>query len=400
MAAVRTLMKFPVEKPLAFGIIFSTFKTSGADLLVQMNIENKTLSEIDWRRNSAFALFGCFYLGGVQYAIYVKAFQRMFPKAAEYAAKPLAEKMKDPRGTVNMLSQVFIDMCIHHPLMYFPVFYSLKEVVAGGNVTDGLKKYSNNYREDLLALWKVWVPSTIINFSFMPMWGRIPWVASTSLLWSVILSTMRGRNEDDAREFLGDQVKALERMVYVSPKLDSQLTHFMCTSYGPDKVGIMHKINQTCAEYGASISESKVMRMGHYFMVMALVSVQHGQKNALLETMESRIGSHMKTSTQSVELMNISKSITAEREDSANSMMSFTVVGPDRTGICADVTQVFDDLSINIERMGTALMMKNDEVFFRMEGVITSDTLTSSSPELIQRLKDTEKSANVSIEIK
>ena len=49
--------------------------------------------------------------------------------------------------------------------------------------------------EDLVALWKVWIPSTLLNFAFMPMWARIPWVASTSLIWTCILSAMRGSSE-------------------------------------------------------------------------------------------------------------------------------------------------------------------------------------------------------------
>ena len=56
--------------------------------ITQTQFEKRGLADIDWRRNSAFALFGCFYLGGVQYALYVPGFGRLFPKAAEFATKP------------------------------------------------------------------------------------------------------------------------------------------------------------------------------------------------------------------------------------------------------------------------------------------------------------------------
>ena len=55
------------------------------------------------------------------------------PNLAEPTFPFVREKLKDPVGWRNMLSQVFLDQCVHHPLMYFPVFYSLKEVVAGGS---------------------------------------------------------------------------------------------------------------------------------------------------------------------------------------------------------------------------------------------------------------------------
>jgi hypothetical protein len=67
----KNLAKIPIQHPLAFGVGVSTVKTSASDLLVQTVVEQRQLSEIDWKRNAAFATFGCFYLGGVQYAIYV-----------------------------------------------------------------------------------------------------------------------------------------------------------------------------------------------------------------------------------------------------------------------------------------------------------------------------------------
>jgi hypothetical protein len=57
--AFRQLIAIPKAHPLTFGIVFSTVKTSGADLLVQTTVEKKEWEDIDWRRNSAFALFGC-----------------------------------------------------------------------------------------------------------------------------------------------------------------------------------------------------------------------------------------------------------------------------------------------------------------------------------------------------
>eukprot|EP00957_Ditylum_brightwellii_P036408 2756157-Ditylum_brightwellii.AAC.1 len=90
---LRQLSKIPIKYPLSFGITISTAKTSFSDLLVQKVVEQR--EEIDWRRNAAFATFGCFYLGGVQYALYVPIFGRIFPNAASFAAKSLKDKVKD-----------------------------------------------------------------------------------------------------------------------------------------------------------------------------------------------------------------------------------------------------------------------------------------------------------------
>ena len=66
-SAWKALAHVPVTHPFKFGVAISTIKTSFSDLLVQTAVENKSRDEIDWKRNAAFATFGCFYLGGVQY---------------------------------------------------------------------------------------------------------------------------------------------------------------------------------------------------------------------------------------------------------------------------------------------------------------------------------------------
>jgi len=96
----------PIRYPFMFGMGLSTVKTSTSDLLVQTTLEQR--EKIDWRRNLAFASFGMFYLGGVQYMIYVPLFSRMFPQAASFAAKSIKEKMKDFRVSVSSVKSLCI----------------------------------------------------------------------------------------------------------------------------------------------------------------------------------------------------------------------------------------------------------------------------------------------------
>jgi hypothetical protein len=97
------LQTIPATYPLAFGIVFSGVKTSFSDLLVQKVVEQR--EKVDWRRNAAFASFGFFYLGGVQYGIYVNLFQRMFPGAALFAAKSIRDKLRDGRGMLQVCAE-------------------------------------------------------------------------------------------------------------------------------------------------------------------------------------------------------------------------------------------------------------------------------------------------------
>ena len=155
MSAIIRLAK---ARPIAFGMGYSLMKTSGCDFMVQKVVEKR--EQIDWRRNVAFGSFGLFYLGGVQYFIYVPLFSRLFPNAASFAAKTVAEKVKDARGIRDLVAQVFLDQAVHHPLMYFPVFYMIKDFVTSDspNPVRAVSEYAGNIKEDLVALWKARPP--------------------------------------------------------------------------------------------------------------------------------------------------------------------------------------------------------------------------------------------------
>lgn len=114
-AASRTLWNrlksVPAAYPFAFGVLLSGIKTSFSDLLVQKVVEQR--EKVDWKRNAAFASFGFFYLGGVQYMIYVPLFSRLFPGAAAFAAKPIREKLKDSKGIFQVCHSItlFVSYC-------------------------------------------------------------------------------------------------------------------------------------------------------------------------------------------------------------------------------------------------------------------------------------------------
>lgn len=188
----------------------------------------------------------------------------MFPGAAAFAAKSIREKFKDTRGMFNVAAQVFLDQCVHHPLMYFPAFYCTRELVMKEkpDLIGVLKEYQRNMKEDMFALWKVWVPSTLINFAFMPMWARIPFVAATSLLWTCILSAMRGGDVSHGEEMAGGAVTGatllmLEEgldVLFTQPvELQADRAHIMITAGGRDKAGWVAILSRAIAEAGGNM---------------------------------------------------------------------------------------------------------------------------------------------------
>mmetsp|Transcript_23206 Transcript_23206/g.34548 ORF Transcript_23206/g.34548 Transcript_23206/m.34548 type:complete len:427 (-) Transcript_23206:433-1713(-) len=366
-AAWQNIKRVPVRYPFAFGVGISTVKTSASDLLVQKVVENKT--EIDWRRNLAFCTFGCFYLGGVQYAIYVPIFGRMFPNAASFAAKSLKQKLKDTKGQIALLSQVFLDQCVHHPLLYFPVFYMTKEVVTcrdgSPNFTAALSQYRENMVDDLKALWKIWVPATFVNFAIMPMWARIPTVAATSMVWTCILSAMRGGDVGHSDDVIGGSVRGASfqlmregmkdwsmaaGMFHSSVDLDPSLAHVCVSAAGPDKVGWVSAVAGAVAAEGGNITHSKMVRLGLDFIVLMHVSVPPEKVRTLVKALNEN---------KELEPLNIRTSFLSKRQtgkyQKAVSGLHIHCVGQDRPGMLAAVAHQVSEANLSVENITTEL---------------------------------------------
>ena len=157
-SAASKILSFPKDHPFAFQMIVATAKTAAADLMIQMVAEGKKLSEVDWRRNGIFVVFGFAYLGGFQWYLMVSKYRQWFPTMDRFAKMSLAEKMKDTAGILDAGKMVLFDILVHLPLMYFPTYYTVKEFVGGESwnptdwVRDGVSKYIKNAPSDLEAM--------------------------------------------------------------------------------------------------------------------------------------------------------------------------------------------------------------------------------------------------------
>ncbi|KAL7528502.1 hypothetical protein ACHAWF_002588 [Thalassiosira exigua] len=374
----KNLAQIPVRHPLAFGVGVSTVKTSASDLLVQVVVEER--KEIDWKRNAAFMAFGCFYLGGVQYAIYVPLFGRLFPNAAKFAAKPIGEKLRDGKGLAALCGQVFLDQFVHHPLLYFPVFYGTRELVMNDepDLMRSMGTYRENMKEDLEALWKVWVPSTFVNFAFMPMWARIPWVAGTSLLWTCILSTMRGgdvtHKQDIEAPFPTGSTLTLVKEgldeIFASPvDLDRSLAHVCISGSGPDRVGHVAKMARTVADAGGSVTHSKMIRLGQEFTTLMHVGIEPERREELINSLRDN---------KDLKLMNIRASSLTRRQTGTHPGaivgLKIHCVGPDRPGMLAVIAETIAKRNMSIEDIATQIRRGEGD---RRDFVVTAEVVTS-----------------------
>jgi Mpv17 / PMP22 family len=196
-ASSSSIWSFPKDHPFAFQMIVATAKTMAADLMVQTVAEGKSLSEVDWKRNGIFVVFGFAYLGGFQWYLMVNKYRQWFPTMDKFAKMSFKEKLQYPAGILDAGKMVLFDICIHLPLLYFPTYYAVKEFVGGDSwnpvdwVQDGVTKYQKNMVEDLTAMVKLWGPSDCVQF-ILPLHIRMPFRHLVSFFWTAYVSFTRG----------------------------------------------------------------------------------------------------------------------------------------------------------------------------------------------------------------
>lgn len=177
LSRVNTFFK---KRPLFVSLVTNTIKTAAADVVTQKYIEEK--DNLDIKRLAVFTSFGFVYLGGWQHFFFNKLFVRCERAMTLAKWRPFTQS--------SMLT--FLDLGVHTPLMYYPCFYGIKSLLEGKDMVNTITTYKANINNDMIAMWKVWVPAQMANFMFVPLHMRMPFIASVSFGWTIILSMMRG----------------------------------------------------------------------------------------------------------------------------------------------------------------------------------------------------------------
>lgn len=194
------ILTFPQRRPREFNVILATCKTWTADAIVQFGERRGGQTwRFDWSRSAAFAIFGFLYIGCMQWILYVTVLTWLFPDAMAFANSPLAMKLQDQEGMIDMVGQICVDNFIFEVLIYFPVFYMIKSVMTGkdsltSRIQTGLSKYWTNIIPDNLASFAVWIPADVVIFA-CPMYLRMPMEHCVSFGWTMFISATRGASE-------------------------------------------------------------------------------------------------------------------------------------------------------------------------------------------------------------
>ena len=185
--------------------------------------------------------FGFAYLGAFQWFIYVSVFSKLCPNAIRFANLPWAEKLKDKAGIRDLFKQTALDNFVHYTFIYFPIFYCFKEMIQSTDakasptelVSSALSKYWNNIVVDNLAMWSLWVPGDLLVYA-IPIWMRLPLNHGISIVWTMILSYMRGGRSEEG----GDGEDRVNGIVHL--KTRSQAFPFCgVRRFGSSSMGVL-----------------------------------------------------------------------------------------------------------------------------------------------------------------
>ena len=191
---LRRINSFAERNPLKFSITVTAVKASLADLMIQTLVERS--DKVNWTRNSVFFFFGGGYQGCAQYFMYAKLYEGLWP----------GQSIK------HVVIKVALSNIISDPVFFFPTFYTMKEILNTGDaslstVKTALGRYRENYWQDWLNSWGVWIPGYTCAYAFCPPHLRMACVAGISFGYVCLLSYTRGEYPDDSEKELQSQLE-------------------------------------------------------------------------------------------------------------------------------------------------------------------------------------------------
>jgi len=165
------------------------------DLVIQMVSSSSSSSrlEFDPLRTLMFGAFGATYAMTLGYGVYNMLY-------------PLAFRRVHP-----IITALF-DCTIHSPFLYFPMFYMFNASYEAIKLQekrhhtpkqiaqDGYQTWKSSFSRDFKACVAFWLPVNSINFSFVALHFRQPYMAVTGFAWAMILSAMQPKIRKDQHQ--------------------------------------------------------------------------------------------------------------------------------------------------------------------------------------------------------
>lgn len=139
------------------------------DVMTQMFIEKRRLSDLDWKRLARMSALGAFLIGPVLHHWYGYLY-RIMPGS----------------DMSTVIKRVALDQFTFAPVFtatFFTAIFTLE-----GRLDELPKHFEDNYIPALKVNWMMWIPAQVINFSFIPPQHAVLFANFVALFWNSYLS--------------------------------------------------------------------------------------------------------------------------------------------------------------------------------------------------------------------
>jgi protein Mpv17 len=136
----------------------------------------------DWKRNTAFLLYGSLYQGVAQEHIYNHLYPVWFGSGT---------------STTVVLAKVLFDLLVQTTLVTLPIAYITKSLIYRYSFREAMRRYVDDIRNHglLKKYYLLWGPVQCITFSVVPEHWRVTFIAAVSFFWLIILSTIASKTK-------------------------------------------------------------------------------------------------------------------------------------------------------------------------------------------------------------
>lgn len=171
------MLHYLKKKPILFAGTFACFKNCIADYIIQKNTRKK----FNIQRNISFSLFGLLHIGIGQYFI----FNKIIPNILGCYNYQIINN--------NVIKAIFLDLFIHVPFIYFPLFYTFKHFGETNkpNLNTIILNYKKNIFNDMIISTLIFMPIQYFNFKYIKPYLRVPILSSTGFAYVMLLSYLR-----------------------------------------------------------------------------------------------------------------------------------------------------------------------------------------------------------------
>jgi peroxisomal membrane protein 2 len=171
-----------ITKSITAGVILGAADLAGQKL-ENYNKEQDVDFSIDFGRFIRFGFFGFILQAPWNHFYYL---------FLDGALPPTVDPFTATTGI-----KVFIDQFIQAPIFTVIIFFFLG-LLEGKSIDDVKGQLERDYKDTMLANWKLWVPATFLNIAFCPPMLRVLFLNCVFFFWSIFLSIKL--NKEDGEE--------------------------------------------------------------------------------------------------------------------------------------------------------------------------------------------------------